>query len=32
VNHPVATNPDSRLRELAQRKGWRILDLFTEQA
>ena len=28
VNHPVATNPDPRLRELAQTRGWRILDLF----
>ena len=29
VNHPVATNPDPRLRALAQQRGWRILDLFT---
>lgn len=29
VNHPVATNPDSRLRTLALERGWRILDLFT---
>jgi HAD superfamily hydrolase (TIGR01490 family) len=29
VDHPVATNPDSRLRALAQQRGWRILDLFT---
>lgn len=28
VNTPVATNPDSRLRALAQKRGWRILDLF----
>jgi len=28
VNHPVATNPDARLRALAQARGWRILDLF----
>ena len=28
VEHPVATNPDARLRALAQQKGWRILDLF----
>jgi phosphoserine phosphatase len=28
VDHPVATNPDARLRALA-RRGWRILDLFT---
>ncbi|MES2583218.1 MAG: HAD family hydrolase [Pseudomonadota bacterium] len=25
---PVATNPDERLRALAQQRGWRILDLF----
>lgn len=25
---PVATNPDDRLRALAQARGWRILDLF----
>lgn len=30
VNHPVATNPDARLRALAQERGWRVLDLFTE--
>ena len=29
VDHPVATNPDARLRALAQQRGWRILDLFT---
>jgi len=28
VNRPVATNPDPRLRALAQQRGWRILDLF----
>lgn len=28
VNHPVATNPDARLRALAQQRGWPILDLF----
>jgi phosphoserine phosphatase len=28
VNLPVATNPDARLRALAQARGWRILDLF----
>ncbi|EER58670.1 HAD-superfamily subfamily IB hydrolase, TIGR01490 [Acidovorax delafieldii 2AN] len=28
VDHPVATNPDARLRALAQDRGWRILDLF----
>ncbi|WP_313314150.1 HAD family hydrolase [Pulveribacter sp.] len=28
VDHPVATNPDARLRALAAERGWRILDLF----
>lgn len=28
VNHPVATNPDPKLRTLALERGWRILDLF----
>ncbi len=28
VRHPVATNPDPRLRRTAQERGWRILDLF----
>ena len=28
VTHPVATNPDERLREIATQRGWRILDLF----
>ncbi len=28
VNHPVATNPDDRLRAIASQRGWRILDLF----
>jgi HAD superfamily hydrolase (TIGR01490 family) len=28
VTHPVATNPDDRLRAIAVQKGWRILDLF----
>lgn len=28
VDHPVATNPDPRLRALAEQRGWRILDLF----
>ncbi|GAB4401018.1 MAG: HAD family hydrolase [Rhodoferax sp.] len=28
VHHPVATNPDARLRAIAQTRGWRILDLF----
>ena len=28
VRHPVATNPDPRLRRVAAERGWRILDLF----
>ena len=28
VRHPVATNPDDRLRKIAAERGWRILDLF----
>jgi HAD superfamily hydrolase (TIGR01490 family) len=28
VAHPVATNPDARLREIAQQRNWRILDLW----
>ncbi len=30
VTDPVATNPSRPLRELAQEKGWRVLDLFDE--
>ncbi|WP_298013722.1 HAD family hydrolase [uncultured Castellaniella sp.] len=30
VTHPVATNPSPALRELAQGRGWRILDLFAD--
>ncbi len=29
VTHPVATNPDERLRALATQRGWPVLDLFT---
>jgi HAD superfamily hydrolase (TIGR01490 family) len=32
VDHPVATNPDDRLRAIARERGWRILDLFAEPA
>lgn len=28
VTHPIATNPDERLRALAVERGWRILELF----
>ncbi|WP_171016160.1 HAD family hydrolase [Ramlibacter sp. 2FC] len=28
AQRPVATNPDPRLRALAQQRGWHILDLF----
>ena len=31
VQHPIATNPDERLRAIAIQRGWRILDLFTKQ-
>jgi HAD superfamily hydrolase (TIGR01490 family) len=31
VDHPVATNPDTRLRAIAAERGWRILDLFNNQ-
>ncbi len=31
VDHPVATNPDQRLRAIAHERGWRILDLFKEK-
>ncbi|HSI55328.1 MAG: HAD family hydrolase [Ramlibacter sp.] len=31
VDHPVATNPDERLRAIAAGRGWRILDLFKEK-
>ena len=29
VTHPVATNPDDKLRSLARERGWPILDLFS---
>jgi HAD superfamily hydrolase (TIGR01490 family) len=28
VNDPVATNPDDKLRAVANQRGWRILELF----
>jgi HAD superfamily hydrolase (TIGR01490 family) len=28
VDHPVATNPDDRLREQALQRGWPVLELF----
>lgn len=28
VTHPVATNPDARLRSIAVERGWGILELF----
>ena len=31
VDHPVATNPDARLRAIAQLRGWRILELFDKK-
>ncbi|AVO50300.1 HAD-IB family hydrolase [Melaminivora suipulveris] len=32
VDHPVATNPDARLRALATERGWPILELFAPEA
>jgi len=29
VTHPVATNPDERLRAIANEREWRILELFS---
>jgi HAD superfamily hydrolase (TIGR01490 family) len=29
AGHPVATNPEPRLRAIAAERGWRILDLFS---
>ncbi|APW37483.1 phosphoserine phosphatase [Rhodoferax koreense] len=31
VDHPVATNPDDRLRAVAVERGWPILELFQKQ-
>ncbi|MEO5670044.1 MAG: HAD family hydrolase [Ramlibacter sp.] len=31
ADHPVATNPDERLRAVATKRRWRILDLFKEK-
>ena len=28
VNHPVATNPDAKLKAVAIARGWPILELF----
>lgn len=30
VTHPIATNPSPLLREVAQRRNWKILDLFKD--
>lgn len=30
ADHPVATNPDERLRAVAQERGWPILELFPQ--
>ena len=30
VTHPIATNPSPTLRQLAQARGWKILDLFKD--
>jgi HAD superfamily hydrolase (TIGR01490 family) len=29
ADHPVATNPDEKLRAVAVQRGWRILELFS---
>lgn len=31
VDRPIATNSDPRLRAVAQERGWRILDLFSDE-
>ena len=31
VQHPVATNPDTRLREHARQQGWPLLELFERE-
>jgi HAD superfamily hydrolase (TIGR01490 family) len=31
ADHPVATNPEPKLRTIAHERGWRILDLFQRQ-
>jgi HAD superfamily hydrolase (TIGR01490 family) len=31
VDHPVATNPEVRLRAIARDRGWRILELFKDK-
>ena len=31
VDHPVATNPDDRLRAIATEREWPILELFQKQ-
>ena len=30
VKYPVATNPDDKLRAIAEQRGWRILELFNK--
>ncbi|HEY9571558.1 MAG TPA: haloacid dehalogenase-like hydrolase, partial [Pusillimonas sp.] len=30
VSHPIATNPSPVLRQVAQERGWTILDLFKD--
>ena len=31
AQHPVATNPDARLRQWALQRGWKVLDLFQDE-
>jgi HAD superfamily hydrolase (TIGR01490 family) len=30
AHYPVATNPDTRLRDIALARGWRVLELFEQ--
>ncbi|MAK55343.1 MAG: HAD-IB family hydrolase, partial [Pusillimonas sp.] len=30
VTHPIATNPSPTLKEIAQARGWRVLDIFKD--
>ncbi|AWD32647.1 putative phosphatase [Candidatus Kinetoplastibacterium sorsogonicusi] len=31
VTHPIATNPSLELRQLATKRNWKIIDLFTDE-
>ncbi|MEZ7815378.1 MAG: HAD-IB family hydrolase, partial [Burkholderiaceae bacterium] len=30
ASHPVATNPDDKLKVIATERGWPVLDLFND--